>query len=62
MGICQLHHSENGMSLVGCPPHAEVIMNGIFSLFRMWKDPNMPTIPKRLKLERMLKEAFATLA
>ncbi len=33
MGICQLHHSENGMSLVGCPPHAEVIMNGIFSLF-----------------------------
>lgn len=62
MGICQLHHSENGMSLVGCPPHAEVIMNGIFSLFPDVERPKYADDTEEAKLERMLKEALATLA
>lgn len=62
MGICQLHHSENGMSLVGCPPHAEVIMNGIFNLFPDVERPKYADDTEEAKLERMLKEALATLA
>jgi uncharacterized protein (DUF362 family) len=62
MGICQLHHTENGMSLVGCPPHAEVIMNGIFSLFPDVERPKYADDTEEAKLERMLKEALATLA
>lgn len=62
MGICQLHHSENGMSLVGCPPHAEVIMNGIFSLFPDVERPKYADDTEEAKLERMLKEALETLA
>jgi hypothetical protein len=62
MGICQLHHSESGMSLVGCPPHAEVIMNGIFSLFPDVERPKYADDTEEAKLERMLKEALATLA
>jgi uncharacterized protein (DUF362 family) len=62
MGICQLHHAENGMSLVGCPPHAEVIMNGIFSLFPDVERPKYADDTEEAKLERMLKEALATLA
>jgi len=62
MGICQLHHSENGISLVGCPPHAEVIMNGIFSLFPDVERPKYADDTEEAKLERMLKEVLATLA
>jgi len=62
MGICQLHHSGNGMSLVGCPPHAEVIMNGIFSLFPDVERPKYADDTEEAKLERMLKEVLATLA
>jgi len=33
LGICQQHHAQDGSHLPGCPPHAEVIMKGIFSLY-----------------------------
>lgn len=62
MGICQLHHAENGTALVGCPPHAEVIMNGIFSLFPDVERPKYADETEESKLEKMLKEALATLA
>ena len=52
MGICQLHHADKGTALVGCPPHAEVIMNGIFRLFPDVRDPSMPTIQRRQNWRR----------
>ena len=61
MGICQLHHADNGTPLVGCPPHAEVIMNGIFRLFPDVERPKYADETEEAKLEKMLKEALATL-
>jgi uncharacterized protein (DUF362 family) len=62
MGICQLHHAGNGTALVGCPPHAEVIMNGIFRLFPDVERPKYADDTEEAKLERMLKEVLETLA
>jgi uncharacterized protein (DUF362 family) len=62
MGICQLHHAEKGIALVGCPPHAEVIMNGIFRLFPDVERPKYADETEEAKLEKMLKEALETLA
>ena len=30
LGICQQHHADSGKHLPGCPPHAEVMMKGLF--------------------------------
>ena len=62
MGICQLHHADKGTALVGCPPHAEVIMNGIFRLFPDVERPKYADDTEEAKLERMLKEVLETLA
>jgi uncharacterized protein (DUF362 family) len=62
MGICQLHHAEKGTPLVGCPPHAEVIMNGIFRLFPDVERPKYADETEEAKLEKMLKEVLETLA
>lgn len=62
MGICQLHHAGKGTSLIGCPPHAEVIMNGIFKLFPDVERPKYADETEEAKLEKMLNEVLATLA
>ncbi len=59
MGICQQHNAEMGMLLQGCPPHAEVIMNGIFSLFPDVERPKYADETEEAKLEKMLKEVLA---
>lgn len=59
MGICQQHHAENGTHLAGCPPHAEVIMKGIFSLFPDVKRPQYADQSAEDKLETMLREVLA---
>lgn len=61
MGICQQHHAAEGAHLAGCPPHAEVIMNGIFRLFPDVERPKYANDTEEAKLERMLKEVLATL-
>lgn len=33
MGICQQHNAHLGVHLPGCPPHSEVIIDGIFGCF-----------------------------
>ncbi len=58
MGICQQHNAEMGMPLQGCPPHAEVIMNGIFSLFPDVERPKYADETEEAKLEKMLKEVL----
>jgi uncharacterized protein (DUF362 family) len=61
MGICQQHHAAEGTHLAGCPPHAEVIMNGLFRLFPDVERPKYANDTEEAKLERMLKEVLATL-
>ncbi len=38
VGLCQQHHAGLGVHLPGCPPHSEVLIDGIFRLF--------PDVPK----------------
>jgi uncharacterized protein (DUF362 family) len=58
MGICQQHHAEVGRYLPGCPPHAEVIMKGLFSLFPDVERPRYADEHAEDKLERMLMEVL----
>ncbi|MDD5242872.1 MAG: DUF362 domain-containing protein [Syntrophorhabdaceae bacterium] len=59
MGICQQHNAEMGVHLPGCPPHAEVIMNGIFSLFPDVERPKYADETEEAKLGKMLEEVLA---
>ncbi len=61
LGICQQHHAELGRHLPGCPPHAEVLLNGIFSLFPDVERPKYADKTEEAKLEEMLKEVMASL-
>jgi uncharacterized protein (DUF362 family) len=54
MGICQQHHAGMGKHLAGCPPHAEVIMKGIFGLFPDVERPRYADEHAEDKLEKML--------
>lgn len=55
LGICQQHRADRGIHLPGCPPHAEVIMKGLFSLYPDIKRPNYADEHAEDKLEAMLK-------
>lgn len=55
LGICQQHHAASGKHLPGCPPHAEVMMKGLFSLFPDIKRPTYADENAEDKLEGMLK-------
>jgi len=61
LGICQQHHAREGKHLPGCPPHAEVLINGIFSLFPDVERPKYADKTEEAKLEEMLKEVLASL-
>jgi uncharacterized protein (DUF362 family) len=58
MGICQQHRAETGKHLPGCPPHAEVIMKGLFSLFPDVERPRYADQHAEDKLEKMLMEVL----
>jgi uncharacterized protein (DUF362 family) len=58
MGICQQHHAEMGKHLPGCPPHAEVIMKGLFSLFPDVERAKYANESSEERLEKMLMEAL----
>jgi hypothetical protein len=58
MGICQQHHAAEGAHLRGCPPHAEVIMNGIFRLFPDVLRPKYADETEEAKLEKLLDEVL----
>ena len=59
MGICQQHHTEMGIFLPGCPPHAEVIVNGIFSLFPDIEKPKYADESEEKKLGEMLQQILS---
>lgn len=58
LGICQQHNEVNGLHLPGCPPHAEVMMKGAFSLYPDVERPQYADISAEDKLENMLKEVL----
>ncbi|MCJ7593914.1 MAG: DUF362 domain-containing protein [Desulfobacterales bacterium] len=58
MGICQQHHARTGKHLPGCPPHAEVIMKGLFGLFPDVERPRYADQHAEDKLEKMLLEVL----
>jgi len=58
LGICQQHHAEAGKHLPGCPPHAEVIMKGLYSLFPDVERPRYADEHAEDKLERMLMDVL----
>jgi len=59
MGICQQHHAEMGAFLPGCPPHAEVIVNGIFNLFPDIEKPKYADESEEKKLGEMLQQILS---
>ncbi len=59
LGICQQHRAEMGKHLPGCPPHAEVMMKGIFSLYPDVERPQYADQSAEDKLEEMLEEVLA---
>jgi hypothetical protein len=61
MGICQQHNAETGTHLPGCPPHAEVIVNGVFSLFPDVERPQYADKSEEARLGEMLEEILRTL-
>jgi uncharacterized protein (DUF362 family) len=58
VGICQQHHAGLGKHLPGCPPHAEVIMKGIFSFFPDVERPRYADGHAEDRLEKMLMEVL----
>ncbi|MCX7856425.1 MAG: DUF362 domain-containing protein [Deltaproteobacteria bacterium] len=61
MGMCQLHNKDKGIHLPGCPPHAEVILKGIFQFFPDVLPPKYADETEEAKLERMLEEVLKSL-
>lgn len=59
MGICQQHNAGAGQFLPGCPPHAEVIVNGIFSLFPDIEKPKYADESEEKKLGEMLQQILS---
>jgi uncharacterized protein (DUF362 family) len=59
LGICRLHQGELGKHLPGCPPHAEVLMKGVFSLYPDVERPQYADQSAEDKLEEMLEEVLA---
>lgn len=56
MGLCQQHHAADGLHMPGCPPHSEVILSALYSLFPDIKRPNYADKSEEAKLGEMLDE------
>lgn len=56
LGLCQQHNAPKGTHLPGCPPHAEVLTAGIFSLFPDIERPKYADETEESKLGKLLEE------
>ncbi|MCR4400554.1 MAG: hypothetical protein NUV35_06765, partial [Syntrophomonadaceae bacterium] len=59
MGICRQHQAHLGTHLPGCPPHAEVILNGVFGLFPGVERPSYADKSEEATLGEMLEAILA---
>ncbi len=58
LGTCQRHRRDMGKHLPGCPPHTDVMMKGVFSLYPDVVLPQYADQTAEDKLEAMLKEVL----
>ncbi len=58
LGICQQHNAFQGKHLPGCPPHAEVLMDGIFGLFDDVERPGYADKSEEARLGEMLDQVL----
>jgi uncharacterized protein (DUF362 family) len=58
LGICQQHRKDMGKHLPGCPPHTDVMMKGVFSLYPDVVLPQYADQTAEDKLEAMLEEVL----
>jgi uncharacterized protein (DUF362 family) len=58
LGTCQQHRKDMGKHLPGCPPHTDVMMKGVFSLYPDVVLPQYADQTAEDKLEAMLKEVL----
>jgi uncharacterized protein (DUF362 family) len=58
LGICQQHRKDMGKHLPGCPPHTDVMMKGVFSLYPDIELPQYADQTAEDKLEAMLEEVL----
>ncbi|MDD3845170.1 MAG: DUF362 domain-containing protein [Syntrophorhabdaceae bacterium] len=61
LGVCQQHNAGSGTHLPGCPPHAEVLTNGIFGLFPDIERPKYADETEESKLGKMLEDILQKL-
>lgn len=59
MGICQQHHAGQGLHMPGCPPHSEVILGALYSLFPDVQRASYADKSEEAKLGEMLEEILA---
>jgi uncharacterized protein (DUF362 family) len=58
LGFCQQHRKGMGKNLPGCPPHTDVMMKGVFSLYPDVVLPQYADQTAEDKLEAMLEEVL----
>jgi uncharacterized protein (DUF362 family) len=61
MGVCQQHNKDLGVHLPGCPPHAEVITDGILGLFPDVERSGYADKSEEARLGEMLQQILDTL-
>lgn len=61
MGICQQHNAYLGVHLPGCPPHSEVIIDGIFQCFPDVQKAKYADQSEEASLGEMLNKILADL-
>ena len=59
LGICQLHRARMGKHLPGCPPHAEVLLKGMYGLYPDIQRPRYADETAEDKLEAMLEKILS---
>ncbi|HWP96344.1 MAG TPA: DUF362 domain-containing protein [Syntrophomonadaceae bacterium] len=59
MGLCQEHHARMGHHLPGCPPHSEVILGELFSLFPDVQRASYAEKSEEAKLGEMLEQILS---
>lgn len=61
MGLCQQHNARLGVHLPGCPPHSEVIIDGIFGCFPDVQKAKYADKSEEASLGEMLDEILSRL-
>ena len=61
MGMCQQHRADVGIHLPGCPPHTEVIIDGVYRMFPDVEKAKYADKSEEAVLGEMLQQILASL-